>query len=47
MTAPLLAALLPLLLADPTPKWLPSLEEAQRAALKSNRPIFLVFRCEH
>ena len=47
MPAPLLSLILTLLPADAGPQWLPNLEEAQRAARKTGKPIFLVFRCEH
>ena len=47
MPAPLLSLLLAFLPIDTGPQWLPSIEEAQRLAQKTKRPIFVVFRCEH
>lgn len=33
--------------APPKSPWLTDLAEAKRLAAKANKPLFIVFRCEH
>lgn len=47
LIALLLVSPLPIHADEAKPEWGTDLEAAQRLAKKENKPIFVVFRCEH